>query len=41
MEPMTALWGVLVILLILGIIAVGILIWQHNRPDGDGSRSNP
>ncbi len=41
MEPMTALWGMLVILLIIGIITVAVLLWQRNRPDGDGSRSNP
>jgi hypothetical protein len=40
MEPMTALWGVLVILLIMGIIALAVLLWQRNRPDGDGSRGN-
>ncbi len=41
MEPTTALLGVLVLLLILGLIAVAGLLWQRNRPDGDGSQNRP
>ena len=40
MEPMTALVGTMVVLLITGIIAVGILLWQHYRPDGNERQDN-
>ena len=35
MEPTSALLGVMVVLLVLGIIAGAVLLWQRHRPDGN------
>ncbi len=40
MEPIDMLLGLLVVLLIIGIIAAVVLLWQHTRPGG-GSRGKP
>ncbi len=38
MEPTSALLGVMVVVLVLGIIAGAVLLWQPHRPDGNAQQ---